>query len=199
MPTVHAILKADARDMASRDPQENPISTKLDEIVDAIDKIDEKAFHGVLLVGGLVALVNPVAGAVVAAKAIVPSVGVFVSKFGLKLASGTVSTIDLSNRVKAAEKEVLKQFQGASTIDVINPVLLEFDAAVCRGQKIELPLKFDAGNTELASEDTERFLSLTYTAICNSYADMIKGLHLSKTQAKSQPSVYQELVKSMEL
>jgi hypothetical protein len=199
MPTVHAILKADARETASRDPQDNVISSKIDEIVDAIDKIDEKAFQGVLLVGGLVALVNPVAGAVVAAKAIVPSIGVFVSKFGLKLASETVSSIDLSNRVKSAEKEVLKQFKGASTIEVINPVLLEFDAAVRRGQKLEIPLKFDAGKTELAWKDSERFLSLTYTAICNSYEDMVQGLRLSTSQSDSPPSIYQELVKSMEI
>ncbi|NNC35886.1 MAG: hypothetical protein EX271_06960 [Acidimicrobiales bacterium] len=199
MPTVHAILKADARESAEKRQQDNAVSSKIDEVVDAIDKIDEKAFQGVLLVGGLVALVNPIAGATVAVKAIVPSVGAYVSKLGLKLASETVSNIDLSNKVKAAEKQVLKQFKGSSTIEVINPVLLEFDAAVRRGERLELPLKFDAGKTSLAWEDSERFLSLTYTAICNSYEDMIKGLHLSRAQAVSPPSIYQELVKSMEL
>lgn len=199
MPTVHAILKADARETAQQAGRENAISSKIDDVIDAIDMIDEKAFQGVLLVGGLVALVNPLAGAAVAAKAIVPSLGGWVSKYGLKLASDTVSNIDLSNRVKAAEKDVLKQFKGSSTIEVINPVLLEFDAVVRRGENIELPLKFDAGNKELAWEDSERFLALTYTAICNSYEDMIKSLRLSKNQAESPPSVYQELVKSMEL
>jgi len=199
MPTVHAILKADARKKATRNPQDNVISSRLDDVIDAIDKIDKKAFQGVLLVGGLVAMVNPVAGAVVAAKSIVPSIGVFVSKFGLKIASDTVSHIDLSNKVKSAEKDVLKQFKGSSTIEVINPVLLEFDAAVKRGEKLELPLKFDAGNTTLAWEDSERFLDLTYRAICNNYEGMIDDLRLSKVQSESLPSVYQELKKSMEL
>jgi len=199
MPTVHAILKADAREKATRNPQDNVISSRLDDVIDAIDKIDKKAFQGVLLVGGLVAMVNPVAGAVVAAKSIVPSIGVFVSKFGLKIASDTVSHIDLSNKVKSAEKDVLKQFKGSSTIEVINPVLLEFDAAVKRGEKLELPLKFDAGNTTLAWEDSERFLDLTYRAICNNYEGMIDDLRLSKVQSESLPSVYQELKKSMEL
>ena len=198
-PTLHAILKADARETAERAQQDNAVSSKIDEIVDAIDKIDEKAFQGVLLIGGLVALVNPVAGAAVAVKAILPSVGAYVSKLGLKLASDTVSHIDLSNKVKAAEKDVLKQFKGSSTIEVINPVLLEFDAAVKRGERLELPLKFDAGKTDIAWEDSERFLSLTYTAICNSYEDMIKSLRLSKVQQDSPPSMYQELIKSMEI
>lgn len=199
MPTVQEILKADARESTKRDQQENMVSSKIDEIVDAIDQIDEKAFQGVLLVGGLVALVNPLAGAALAAKAIVPSVAGYVSKLGLKVASDTVSNIDLSNKVKSAEKHVLKQFKGSSTIEVINPVLLEFDAAVKRGQKLEIPLKFDAGKTELAWADSERFLALTYTAVCNSYEDMVSGLKLSRTQAASPRSIYQELIKSMEL
>lgn len=199
MPTVHEILKADARETAKRTQQENAVSSKIDEIVDAIDQIDEKAFQGVLLVGGLVALVNPLAGAAVAAKAIVPSVAGYVSKLGLKVASDTVSNIDLSNKVKSAEKDVLKQFKGSSTIEVINPILLEFDAAVKRGEKLDLPLKFDAGKTELAWADSERFLSLTYTAVCNSYEDMVRELKLSRDQVDSPPSIYQELIKSMEL
>ena len=199
MPTVHAILKADARKSAKRSQQDNAISNKIDEVVDAIDRIDGKAFQGVLLIGGLVALVNPLAGATVAAKAIVPSIGSYVSKLGLSLASDTVSNIDLSNKLKSAEKEVLKQFKGSSTIEVINPVLLEFDAAVKRGERLELPLKFDGGKTELAWEDSDRFLELTYRAICNNYEGMIDDLNLSKAQSDSPPSMYQELVKSMEL
>ena len=45
-----------------------------------IDKVDKKVFNGVLLVGSLVALVNPVVGAAVAAKALIPSVGMLLSK-----------------------------------------------------------------------------------------------------------------------
>ncbi len=47
------------------------------ELADYIDALDDRVFGGVLLIGGLVAIFNPLAGAAIAAKSLIPSLGMW--------------------------------------------------------------------------------------------------------------------------
>jgi len=77
LPMLEHIVVKDARERASADAVPNNIVTSnLDSLINEIDKVDGKVFGGVLLLGGLVALANPLAGAAVAMKAAVGKLSV---------------------------------------------------------------------------------------------------------------------------
>ena len=124
LPMLEHVVIKDARDRAATDAvPSNFVSSNLDALINEIDKVDSKVFNGVLLLGGLVALANPLAGAAVAMKAAVPSIGLILSKYGLKAVSETATNLDIANQIKRAEKDVKAQFKSAKTVSVINPVL----------------------------------------------------------------------------
>ncbi len=93
------------------------------EIADYIDVLDERVFGGILIIGGLVAIFNPLAGAAIAAKSLLPSLGMFASKYGLRVAEETLNEADLKRKIKQAEKDVLKQFQDSDTRSLANSIL----------------------------------------------------------------------------
>ena len=175
MPTVEHILVADARKSASNQEQSpNAIGSRLNDLADQIDKLDGKVFGGVLLIGGLVALINPVAGAVVAAKALIPSMGILLSKYGLKYAGDTANERDLSSRIKKAEKDVLRQFRGAETESIVNPLLAQLDRALETTEGDYDPImEFDADAITFGERDRRRFMTLTCQAISNTYKNAI--------------------------
>jgi len=93
------------------------------EIADYIDALDDRVFGGVLLIGGLVAIFNPLAGAAIAAKSLIPSLGMLASKYGLRVAEESLNQSELKRRVMLAEKDVLNQFRGSKTHQQVNAIL----------------------------------------------------------------------------
>ena len=186
--TVEHLLLAEARIAAEREQSEKgPVGDRLQDLADQIDKLDDRMFGGVLLIGGLVALINPVAGAAVAVKALVPSIGMLLSKYGLKYAGDTASAAELSVKIKSAEKEVLKQFRGSETSSIMNPLLGQLDLALGTSEfEFDPLLEFEPATVDFGEEDRERMLSLTYQAITNSYAAILSDKR-SWTTAKLGP------------
>jgi hypothetical protein len=147
----------------------------LNDIADQIDQLDGKVFNGVLLIGGLVALINPLAGAAVAMKALIPSAGLLLSKYGLKYVSDTVSARELANRIRAAEREVLLQFRDSGTDSIVNPLLSQLDRALETSEDEYDPLlDFDATAFTFGKRDRDRMFKLTIHAIVNTYEDVLK-------------------------
>ena len=177
LPTVEHILLADARDSAESESDSTAsLSNRIQDLADQIDKLDSKMFSGVLLIGGLVALLNPVAGAVVAAKALIPSIGLLLSKHGLQYAGDGVKSVEVSQRIKSAEKEVLKQFKGSATELIVNPLLRQFEHALQTSEEEYDPLmEFDSSQLEFGTRDRERMLKLTCQALTNTYEDLLKN------------------------
>lgn len=174
LPNEHALpmLKEKLLVAARRDASEhndgNFVSQNLDNVINEIDKIDDKMFGGVLLVGGLIALVNPLAGAAVALQAAVPSIGLILSKYGLKIASEKVTNMDVANRIKRAEKDVMAQFKQGQTIEIINPVLGNLDQDKSLDHWLTGPndLRFTS-NMHINLADVHRLLDLTEQAVIN--------------------------------
>jgi hypothetical protein len=175
MPSVEHILLSEAREAVKSDPAPgNTIGNRLNDIADQIDRLDNKLFHGVLLIGGLVALVNPLAGAAVAMKALLPSIGLLLSKYGLKYAGDTASAIQLAQRIKNAESEVSQQFREAGTNTIVNPLLQQFERALATSQEQYDPLlAFDSDQLDFGQRDRNRLFHLTCVAITNTYADLL--------------------------
>jgi hypothetical protein len=131
-------------------------------------------FNGVLLIGGLVALVNPLAGAAVAMKALIPSVGLLLSKYGFKYVGDSASARELANRIRAAEQEVRRQFRDSGTDSIVNPLLLQLDGALETSEyEYEPILDFDADNISFGKRDRDRLFKLTCQAITNTYDDVV--------------------------
>lgn len=173
--TVEHILLTEARVEAERNQiTQGAIDSRLNELADSIDKLDDRMFNGVLLIGGLVALVNPIAGAAVAAKALIPSIGMLLSKYGLRYAGDTVSSTELSMKIKSAERDVLKQFRGSKTTSIVNPLLSQLDKALDTTEFEFHPLlDVKLEHIDFGEEDRDRLRSLTYHAITNSYSAVL--------------------------
>lgn len=182
-PTLEHILLADARETAEgTTPSALSVGARLNDIADQIDQIDNKAFNGVLLIGGLVALINPLAGAAIAVKALLPSLGMLLSKHGLKYVGDTANALEMSQRIKAAEKDVLKQFRGAGTEELVNPLLAQLDRALDTDEtQYEPILEFDAQKICFGERDRERLFRLTCEAITNTYEEVIDSRHAWKS------------------
>lgn len=177
LPTLQHILLADARETANNttaSPQS--FGSRLKEIADQIDRLDGKVFNGVLLIGGLVALINPLAGAVVAMKALIPSIGLLLSKYGLHYAGDLANTREMTHRIQVAEKDVLKQFQDSGTESLVNPLLTQFDRALDTSEfEYDPVLHFNTDEIAFGERDRDRMFKLTCQAICNTYEDVVNN------------------------
>ena len=157
----------------------------LDTLINEIDKVDGKVFGGVLLLGGLVALANPLAGAAVAMKAAVPSIGLLVSKYGLKVVSETATNMDVAQQIKRAEKDVKTQFKSAKTVSVINPLLhhmstrTSLDMWMMENKKFQ----FVCDGIEFTQKDIRRLTDFTEQAISDVVKDAETQIYLEKVTA----------------
>lgn len=161
---IEKLLCDEAAHVARDSAVTSPTAGRLSDLADRIDELDSKAFNGALLIGGLVALANPVAGGILAAKAMIPSVGLLLAKYGLKAAGESLDERNLNNQIKTAEKEVLQEFNGKSAEQVVDPLLEQLDRAITTQA-----MEFDpVVETCVQNSQTEEF-RLTATAITNAY------------------------------
>lgn len=171
LPTLEHLLVHEARESAVDDGTDSgSIGARLSDIADQIDRLDGKVFNGVLLIGGLVALVNPAAGVAVAAKALLPSIGLLLSKYGLQYAGDAANASELTKKVRSAEKQVMHQFRNAGADSLVNPLLAQLDRGLETNEsEYEPMLHFDSEEIQFSEEDGKRLLKLTCQAITNAY------------------------------
>ena len=175
---VEQLLCDEATASALCEEDSVPSSSRLTDLADQIDQLDQKAFNGALLIGGLVALVNPVAGGVIAAKAMIPSIGLFLAKYGLKQAGETLTAKNLQSKIKQAEQQVLAEFHGSTASQRVDPLLAKLDKAI-RTDVMEFDPSVD--DSELLLDDPEKMAAdhaaerLTMKAIVNTYAEVLNN------------------------
>ena len=170
LPMLEHILLREARERAQVETvPSNAFSNNLNAMIDEIDSVDSKVFAGLLTVGGLVALANPLAGAALAAHAIIPSVGLIAARYGLRAASRTATNLELSREIKRAEKEVTTQFRSSETFSLLNPVLhhvsapAPLDMWMVEGERFA----FETDATEFGDDDIRRLVELTLQALAD--------------------------------
>jgi len=150
-------------------------------LADEIDKIDTKLTHGILLIGGLVAFVNPLVGVTIAAKALIPGIGGMVSKFGLRNIGKKINRREREKEIKKAKKKVLSEFKGTNTKKVVNPILRELELAISTDESEHDPLMdFDFNAIDFVGKDNARLQELTFSAIANTYRDILENKSLWK-------------------
>ena len=124
-PQLRAYMRKSARHIVESRVDED--SNTLESLANDIDALDKKLTYGMLLVGGLSAIANPLLGAGIAAKAVLPSVAGLATKYGLRPAGEKLKEYQKNNSIKEAEAHVEQEFQSANTVKVINPILQELE------------------------------------------------------------------------
>lgn len=165
---VETLLRDEAADTARKSATCSTTATRLADLADQIDKLDQTAFNGALLIGGLVALANPVAGGILAAKAMVPSIGLLLTKYGLKQAGETFDQRTLASQIKSAEKKVLAEFHGKQASQVVEPLLGELDKAI-NTSVYEYDPVLEGSTIDAAN----KIQSLAIKAITNTYQETL--------------------------
>lgn len=160
-----------ARDIVEENKGTKPNS--LETLADEIDALDKKLTYGMLLVGGVAAVFNPLLGAGIAVKALLPGVATVVNKFGLRPGAEKWDKMKLEKEMRKAEDRISKEFKESATLRVVNPILQELDFALRTTEEEHDPLidpnLADGSIPELSNE---RWRHLTETAICHVYKEV---------------------------
>lgn len=83
-----ALLAAEFKDAQLQDrPSDSAFANRLDLIADEIDHQSNRVSGGLILIGGVVAIANPVLGVGIAAKSLIPGLGSKLTTHGVKQAS----------------------------------------------------------------------------------------------------------------
>jgi hypothetical protein len=117
------------------------LADRLDTIADEIDQHCGQVTGGLLLIGGVIAVTNPLVGLSVAANALIPSIGGSFAREALKHTSTKLGQWTRGRRdrqeekrkkreVRRLEKEVRNELRKAETISVVNPLLQTLERAL---------------------------------------------------------------------
>ncbi len=171
----HYMLNS-AKEIVVEDKKESKSS--LENLANNIDQLDRKLTYGMLLIGGVAAIFNPLVGAGIAAKALLPGAVGLLSKHGIRPIGEKITKIQLESELKKAEKRVEKEFSEASTVKVINPILQELEFTLRTSEEEHDPLLdpnlADGSITELENDD---WRNLTEIAICRVYEEVLNSEH----------------------
>lgn len=150
-------------------------------LADQIDQVDGKVTNGILLIGGLVAFLNPLVGAGIAAKALIPGLAGAVSKFGLRSVGKVANDMQLNSDIRQAENEVLMEFKGSETVKLLNPVIRELEMSLNTSESEHDPLlSFDFETVTFDGAPDRRLLRLTCQAITNQYEPALASERAAK-------------------
>ncbi len=153
----------------------SPSKSTLESLANEIDALDSKLTRGMLVVGGLTAIFNPLIGAGIAVKAVTPGVIGLMNKYGLRPIGEKISSSSIEKSVKDAEASVLKQFTESTTLKIVNPILQELELALNTNEDQHDPLLDPNLSTGSIPElDGERWRDLTERAMWHVYGDIYK-------------------------
>lgn len=160
-----------AKEIVQDKHKENPNS--LESLANDIDALDNKLTYGMLLVGGVAAIFNPLVGAGIAAKALLPGAAGLLNKYGLRPTGEKLSKIQLEKDVRKAEQSVAKEFEDSDTLRVVNPILQELEFALRTNESEHDPLTDpNLANGSIPEITHERWRELTEVAICHVYKEV---------------------------
>ncbi len=160
-----------AKEIVHNNHKETP--NTLESLANDIDKLDRKLTYGMLFVGGVTAIFNPLFGVGIAAKALLPGAAGIFTKYGLRPTGEKLSRIQLEKSIRQAEKKVVKQFEDSDTLRVVNPILQELDFALRTNESEHDPLTDPSLiNGSIPEIVHGRWRELTEIAICHVYKDV---------------------------
>jgi hypothetical protein len=164
-------MLSSAREIAAEKAIEK--SSPLERLANDIDALDNKLTYGMLLVGGVAAIFNPIVGVGIAAKAMLPGVTGILAKYGLRPLGEKQTRSEVEKAIKAAEANVAKEFSESNTLKIVNPILEELELALRTTESEHDPLIDPNLSTGSVPElDSEHWRELTNRAIYHVYRDV---------------------------
>ena len=112
---------------------EDDLAARLEQLGEEIDRQSHWVTGGLILVGGAVAVANPVMGIGIAAHALLPGLGAKLAKFGFGATADTLKRAGGSWRANSARKEAASEVKQMKAELLIDPVLTFFDRMVATG------------------------------------------------------------------
>lgn|GEM_PF-6535788 len=116
---------------------EGGFADRLEAIGEEIDRKTNWVTGGLVLIGGVVAIANPVLGLGIAAKGLLPELGAKLTKFGLGTAADSIRSVGRSWRKGSARREAEAEIKRMKPELVVDPVLKFLDETVAAGERAE--------------------------------------------------------------
>lgn len=171
--TLRQFMVSAAQDMAVEQHQGS--KSTLEKLADDIDALDSKLTYGMIVVGGIAAIFNPLLGAGIAAKAVLPSVTGLLNKYGLKPIGERATQTQIEQHAKNAETHVLAQFSESTTLKVINPILAELEFTLRTSEQEHDPLHDpNLADGSIDALESSLWRPLTEKAIYHVYQDILE-------------------------
>lgn len=172
---LEAILTANlTKEHLSLQPKEaahSDFADRLERVADEIDKQSNRVSGGLLVIGGVVAIANPLLGVGIAAKAIFPSLGSKITNEALKFIGGKFRASAERGVRDAAQEKAEKELERLEPVIFSNPILTLLETAVSTDdpEHDPYPQMPDPGDKPGA----KRLRETTARAITQCYADVL--------------------------
>ena len=103
------------------------------------------------------------------------------NKYGLRPTGEKLNQYQLDKSIKEAEEHITKEFEEASTLQVVNPILQELEFALRTTEYQYDPLTSSClADGSIAELEGERWRELTEVAICHVYKEVYENPALHK-------------------
>lgn len=138
---------------------DSDLSQRLHRIADEIDRQSSKVTGGLLLIGGAVAIVNPLLGVGIAAKALFPGLGAIASREGLRYVADRWKQWHQDRAQRIARKQSLAELHATPVVVRINEVLAVLDRGLATtGSEFDPVQTLDPGRVREGQECDEFLL-----------------------------------------
>jgi hypothetical protein len=161
------------------------LADRLDAVANEIDKKSNYVTGGLLLIGGAVAIANPLIGVGIAAKALLPGVGAVLSREGLKKVGSFLRRKRAGDVGKEAEKRAEREVERLKPEVHENELLSRLEEALSTSDPSFDPAMQDWPSPENSA--AMRVQSITAEALLNCYREVLdageKAAHEAKLHA----------------
>ena len=168
------------RDRSGHDASSSELADMLEKVADQIDSETNKISGGLLLVGGAVALVNPLLGVGIAVKGLLPSIGAKASKAGAEYVGNKLRGWNKSSAISKLQKNASKEVRKLQPRIYSNPIVRSLEAIAANPETDYDPV-LDHRNW-IDEFESLHYYTVTSEAIQEVYQDVWEALDLGGYQ-----------------
>ena len=179
---------------STEDSQELTLADRLRTMADEIDIQSKRVTGGLLIIGGIAAVVNPVVGVAIMAKALLPSLGAAASREGLRHAASKLTAWNTSRKENALQGQAKATYKtGGDVCALVNPLLQALEKTIdTPAEQFDPLVDFDFDSFHMDGWDAWEILKLSCHAVTEVYSDVLADT-IQHTEAHLEPENVQWL------
>jgi len=162
--------------------ESSDLADSLDSLAERIDSETHKISGGFLLIGGVVALVNPLVGVGIAAKGLLPSIGTQFSKAGIGYLGDKLRKRNKNAVLSKTEKNASAEVKRLKPLVYTNSIIRSLDA-IASNPDADFDPSFDSRNWS-DNYDPSYYYTVTQEAITEVYKQEAGCIDLTKLERK---------------